>query len=112
MGGVVYLPVDMIRAWKNRPRPLDLEALAKEKKAVVDRAGHLLEVAKMAKEDLLKSKRTGAKRSRTLDKKNFNTLKVGTHNLEVKAEHLQLSLEITKDLEPTFMNTCMPWFNL
>eukprot|EP00946_MAST-07B_sp_MAST-7B-sp1_P001953 g1953.t1 len=110
--GVVYLPVDMIRAWKNRPRPLDLEALAKEKKAVVERAGHLLEVAKMAKEDLLKSKRTGAKRSRTLDKKNFNTLKVGTHNLEVKAEHLQLCLEITKDLEPTFMNTLMPWFNL
>ena len=40
--GVVYLPVDMIRAWKNRPRPLDLEALAKEKKAVVELQGTYL----------------------------------------------------------------------
>ena len=110
--GIVYLPVDMIRAWKNRPKPLDLETLAKEKKALVERAGHLLEVAKLQKEDLLKSKRTGSKRSKTVDRKNFNTLKVGTHHLETKAEHLQLCLEITKDLEPTFMNTCMPWFNL
>ena len=110
--GLVLLPVDMIRWWKDRPRPLDIEAVIKEKKMLIKRADDLLEVAKIFKEEVQKSKRTGDSRKKGLDRKNWNKLKVAVQQMEVKADHLGLCLEITHDLEPTWSSTLLPWVYL
>jgi len=110
--GLVLLPVDMIRWWYDRPHPLDIETVIKEKKALVKRADALMEVAALFKEELAKSQRTGDKRSKAMDRSNWNKLKVAVKQMEDKADHLALCLEITHDLEPTWASTLLPWFYL
>jgi LMBR1 domain-containing protein 1 len=110
--GLVLLPMDLIRYWNDRPRAIDLEAVIKEKKMLMKRADDLLEIANIFKDEVAKSKRTGEARKNKLDRKNWNKLKVAVQQMEVKADHLGLCLEITDDLEPTWSSTLLPWVYL
>jgi len=110
--GLVLLPVDMIRWWSDRPRAIDIETIIKEKKLLIQRADALHEVATIFKEEVAKSKRTGESRKKSLDRKNWNKLKVAVSQMETKAEHLGYCLEITHDLEATWSTTLLPWIYL
>jgi LMBR1 domain-containing protein 1 len=110
--GLVLLPCDMIRTWKDRPTPLDLATVVKEKKMLLKRADDLLEIATIFKDEIAKAKRKGDSRKKGLDRKNWNKLKVAVQQMEKKADHLEICLEITHDLEPTWTNTLLPWVYL
>jgi LMBR1 domain-containing protein 1 len=82
--GMVALPLDLIRAWYFRPRPLDLQQWAREKILLRDRATALIEIGKRIEKEYM------GRRDRKY-KKVFAKFKTAVYHLENDFSKLRIA---------------------
>ena len=98
--GMVSLPMDMISAWYNRPRPNDLKQFAEKKLQLKKRCEELIAVGKESNEKF-KSQRNNFRKTRFTNK--FRKMVI-----DLEDEMALLNLCYKKNE----INPLLPWFNL
>lgn len=98
--GMVSLPMDMISAWYNRPRPIDLKQFAEKKLQLKKRCEELIAVGKESNEKF-KSAPNGFRKTRFTNK--FRKMVI-----DLEDEMAVLNMCYKKNE----INPLVPWFNL
>jgi len=110
--GLIAIPMDLILAWKYRPKPIKQVSFIKLRNEMGNRASNLFQLGQHIKKEYRAKSDAERKKAKTADKASLKKFKMAVIQLEKDWTELQLCSESAYFKNPTIMNTLFPWIQL